>query len=102
MTVPSIGFIQSTFVPREYRRRFRKYWKENSAKLLRNIETYTGIPWKGKRVRVHMKPQSRLGILGWIEQSKPYDVILHMASDSRVNISTIAHELVHSNVWSSY
>ena len=102
MTVPLVRFFRRRSVPRKDYARLRGYWDEVGQDLLRNIKVYTNLGWKRNTVRVHVHPKSKTGILGWIEPAEPYAIRVHLSRDNRVNMSTMAHELVHSDVWSNY
>jgi len=102
MDIPTIRFFRSRSVPKEDSQKFREYWTSVGNDLLKSVEKYTGLRWKRDRISIHMKPESGADILGWIEPSKPYDIMLHLTPDNRVNMSTIAHEIVHTNIWSNY
>jgi hypothetical protein len=98
-----VHFSRSLSVPKEDYSKFNDYWKEKRTKMLSKIRDYTGLKWKkNKRVSVHIKPASKKDVLGEMDPSKPYDITLYMESDNRKNLSTMAHELVHSIVWSNY
>ena len=102
LSVPSVRFSRSLSVAEEDYTRFKGYWREIGVSLRRNIRDYTGLQWRRKKVRVHIKPESGTSILGQIETSEPYDIMLYLAPDNRTNMSTMTHELVHLNVWSNY
>jgi len=98
-----VRFFRSRSVPKEDYSKFNDYWKEKRAEMLNKIRGYTGLTWKkSKRVKLHIKPVSKKDILGEMDPSKPYDITLYLESDNRKNLSTMAHELVHSIVWSNY